>query len=100
MIPCARIRLCLTRANSLDSQLCSLNGTTALDVRAVTRFVLPPIQKPPRVRQTSDLHSSETLRPQLLLNAVHVHHDAYAAGTDDGKSEAERLTLTRTRTRG
>lgn len=81
-------RLSLNRANSLEAQLCRASGATALDTRAATRFVFFPLQNPPRVRQTSDLHSLVTLRAQLLLNLVHVYQDAYAASTDDRKSEA------------
>lgn len=88
---CAHRSVFPSRANSLEAKLYSINGTTALLFRAVPRFVLVPLQNPPRVRQTSDLHSLVTLRPQLLLNVVHVHQDAHAAGTDGRKSQAELL---------
>lgn len=84
-------RLSLNRANSLIAQLCNFDGATAVDVRAVTCFVLFRLQKPPRVRQTSDLHSSVTQRPQLLINVVQVYQNANAASTDERKSEAELL---------
>lgn len=71
-VPCVS----LNPANLPEAYLYNIAKTTAQDMHAVTRVELFPLQNPPRVGQTSDLHSSVTPRPQLLCNAVNVYQDA------------------------
>lgn len=59
-------------------------GATVQHMQAITEFVVFPVQNPPRISETPDLHCLVTQSLQLLRNMVHVHQDAYAARTDDG----------------
>lgn len=65
-----------------------LYRTTVQDIQAIAEFVVFPVQNPPRIRETPDLHRPVTQSLQLLRDMVQVHQDAYAARTDGRTSEA------------
>lgn len=58
-------------------------GTTVQDIQAIAELIVFPVQNPPRIRETPDMHCPVTQSLQLLRDMVHVHQDAYAARTDD-----------------